>query len=324
MKLKKEYLVLIVVIVALTLYLAMRSKDQTHFELPALAAVESKTINRLLITQAGETVELNKTDDQWHIAPQKYLADSIKVNNMVKAAADLMVTALVSESESYQRYGLDDASKTTLQALTDKQVLRNVDIGRVAPTHQHTFVKLNGDAKVYHARGNIKRTFEQTVDELRDKSVLQFDKAAITSLRIEKGEHNLIFNKSEQAPAEKKEGEEKIADAPPKPQWLAADGQVADQAHIQQLINSFFSVKCDAYMADDAKNDLKDALWTLKFMAAEKTHRISLFAASDAEADQYPASSSDNDYAFLLNKHRVETFEKQINAILKIEAPAES
>ncbi len=324
MNLKKEYLILLLVIVALSFYLAMRSKDQTHFELPQLAKVESKTINRIVITKAGSAIELNKKDEQWHIGPQAYPADSIKVNNMVKAAADLTVTALVSESENYQRYDLDDAKKTNLQALADKEILRNINIGRVAPTNQHTFVKLEGDTKVYHARGNINRTFDQTVAELRDETVLSFERDAITSLSIEKGEHTLALNNKETPPEEKKEGEAQATAQPPKPQWLDADGQAADVAAVKKLVNSFASVKCNGYMPDDAKKELKEAIWTVNFKAGDKTHSLSLFAPSDAEANEFPAASSDNDYAFLLNKSRVETFEKQIDALLKIEPPAES
>ena len=88
MKLKKEYLILIGVIVALSAYLSMRSKDQTHFELPALNQVENSAINRIVLTTSKNSIELNKKDDKWYLGSQAYLANSIKVNNMVKAAAE--------------------------------------------------------------------------------------------------------------------------------------------------------------------------------------------------------------------------------------------
>ena len=312
MKFKKEYLILVLVIVALSLYLVMRSKDQAHFELPELAAVESKTINRLVITRAGKAIELNKKDARWYITPGDYPADDIKVNNMLKAAADLTVSALVSESQNYQRYDLDDDQKISLQALAGNDLLRGIDIGRVAPTFQHTFVRLDGDTRVYHARGNINRTFDQTGAELRDKDVLNFESDAITSLTIQKGARSLALEKKE-TPAQEEKGE---VEQPPKIEWLAANGQAADVDSVQKLLDGFSTVKCDGYLPDDAMTKLNAALWTVNFTAGDKTHSLSLFAAPDAEADQYPATSADSDYAFLLNMSRVETFEKQIDALL--------
>ena len=322
MKLKKEYLILIGVIVALSAYLSMRSKDQTHFELPALNQVENSAINRIVLTTSGNSIELNKKDDKWYLGPQAYLANSIKVNNMVKAAADLTVTALVSESKSYQRYDLDETKKTNLQAMNGKETLRNVDIGRVAPTQQHTFVKLDGDDNVYHARGNINRTFNHTLADLRDQTVLSFEKDAVDTLSIRKGDHTLSLTKKETPPEEGKDGEAKPG-AKSKTAWLDADGQAADNAAVKSLLNSFGNLKCNGYMADDVKQNLKEATWTVSFKAGEKTHSLSLYTSSAAETTDYPAATTDSEYAFLLTKTRVERYEKQIDKLLKIESPAE-
>ncbi len=318
MKLKKEYIVLLLVIVALSLYLTMRSKDQTHFELPRLDSVESKSIDRLVIARTGETIELTRKDDKWYLVPKDYPADGIKANNMVKAAADLTVTALVSESKNYERYDLNDHKKIHLQAMAGKTVLRNVDIGRLAPTNQHTFVKLEGDPRVYHARGNMRRTFDQTVAELRDETVLNFEKDAITGLRIEKGDHALALTKKEkEKPAEeKKEAETSSPPAKPEIQWQDKEGRPAKNADVAKVLNSFFQVKCDGYMADDAKQGLQDPLWTVTFEADGKTFLLSVFAPATKEAEEYPAISSGTPYAFLLNKGRVETLIKQLDALL--------
>ena len=48
MKLKKEVLILVVIIAGLSLYLAMRSKDRTHFELPHISSVDQHRVDRLV------------------------------------------------------------------------------------------------------------------------------------------------------------------------------------------------------------------------------------------------------------------------------------
>jgi len=50
MKVKKEYIILALVILALSVYLAMRTSDRTQYELPDVPPVVAKEISKLQIT----------------------------------------------------------------------------------------------------------------------------------------------------------------------------------------------------------------------------------------------------------------------------------
>ncbi len=315
MKVKKEYLILLLVIVALGLYLSLMSQDSTRFAPPYLSSVDSPKVNRMIISKGERSIELTKRDEQWFIIPKEYPADIIKAKNMLKAATDLAVTALVSESGNYERYDLTDEKKIHVQIFIDDKVQRRFDIGRAAPTYQHTFVRLDGDPKVYHARGSLDNKFDQTIDDLRDKGVLSFDKESITGIGIKKGELALSLNKNEQTETGKQD-DKKEATAPTSNVWQDANGQQADQATIDQLLNTVSGLKCDAFMEDGAKADPKEADWTMTFKTDNEEYALSVFAKKDSEAEQMPAISSTSRFAFLLANSRVETFEKQINTLL--------
>jgi hypothetical protein len=328
MKLKKEVLILLLVIAALCAYLATRTKDQTHFKLPEIAAVESKKINRLEITKGSDTIELNRKDDQWTIGPKEYLADSIKVNNMIKAAANFEVTALVSESKSYDRYDLTEDKKVRVRAYADQETLRDFDIGRQAPTNRHTFVKLMDDPKVYHASGGIDATFDQTVDELRDETVLAYQKEDITKVIISKESQSLTISKkevavpSDETPSDEKEKpskENKDEQPKTKIQWSDSNGNDALKADVDLLIGDFSKLKCDEYMNDNAKEGLKDPLWTVTLNSDKEEFALTVFKMENEESTEYPATSSTNPYAFKINKSRVETFQKHIDKLLNTE-----
>lgn len=326
MKLKKEYLVLLLVIAALCAYLVTRSKDQTHFELPQLVEVESQKINRLEISKGDNTIELNKKDDQWTIGPKAYAADSIKVKNMVKAAADLKVTALVSESGNYERYDLTDDKKVRVRAYAGKETLRDFDIGRQAPTYQHTFIKLADNPKVYHARGTIDDTFNKTMDELRDETVLAYEKDDITMLTLSKGKQTLTLSKKE-VPVEKQKppGEdtsnEKKEEEQPKTeiQWKDSKDKEILKADVDLLIDDFAKLKCDDYLEDNARDGLKDPLWTVALKSDKGEYTLSVFEKENEESIEYPAISSGSPYAFILHKNRVETFEKHMDKLVNPE-----
>ena len=83
MKIKKEYIILAIIIVALSVYLVMRRGDRTLYELPEMPQVSQKEITRLEITKGKTIIDLNKKDNSWQIAPKEYPADADKVNSML-------------------------------------------------------------------------------------------------------------------------------------------------------------------------------------------------------------------------------------------------
>ncbi len=332
MKLKKEYLILVLIIVVLSVYLGTRSKDQTHFNLPQPAEVDSQKINRLVIAKGDQSIELSKKDDQWYIDPKGYLADSIKVKNMVKAAADLAITDLISESGNYERYDLADDQKINVRAFVDNQTARNFDLGKGAPTNQHTFARLADDPNVYHARGRLDTTFGHTAEELRDLTVLSFEKNDITALAIQKGAQSVTLAKKtvgpeEKAPPDKAEGqaEQKEAPAQPQTQWQDADGKAVDQPTVQRLLGDFSNLKCSRFLEDSAAENLKAnaPTWTLTFRSEKETYSLSAFDKPDADAAEFEALSSAGPYAFTLTKSKFETIEKQMDKLLGQESKTE-
>lgn len=329
MKLKKEYLILLLVIAALGAYLATRSKDQTHFELPRIAEVEGQQINRLEISNGGNVIELNKRDEAWVIGPKAYPADSIKVKNMINSAADFEVTALVSESENYDRYDLTEDKKVRVRAFAGKQTLRDFDIGRQAPTNRHTFIKLADDPKVYHAQGVMDTTFNITADELRDKTVLAYERDDITAVKISKEKQIVTLSRKEvtaptdEAPTtEKDDPSTAEKEAPPKTEilWTDSNDNEALKADVDLLIGDFSNLKCEKFLDDNAKAGLKDPLWTVTLNSDKAEFTLSVFNKENEESLEYPATSSASPYAFVINKSRIETFEKNMAKLLKTES----
>ena len=328
MKLRKEYPILLLIIAILAVYLTTRSKDQTHYELPRPAQTDSQKINRLVITKGNRSVELNKNDEHWYVGPKAYPADAIKVKNMVKAAADLTITDLISESGNYERYDLTDERKINVRAFAGKELVRVFDVGKGAPTNQHTFARLGDDPKVYQARGHLNTTFDNTIDSLRDLAVLSFEKSNITSLTYRKGSESLVLSKKITTPeaktapleTEKKEAhaEQKPSEPPSQPQWQDAEGHAVDGAAIERLVNDFSAFKCTRYMEDTAADNLKpkSPVWTLTFNSKEKAYALSVYDKSDAADTEFPALSSTQPYAFEIPKSKVESIERQMDKML--------
>ena len=323
MKIKKEYIILALVVIALSVYLAMRTSDRTQYELPDIPRVVSKDISKLQITRDKVSIVLNQKDAKWYIAPEEYLADGSKVKNMLSAIENLTVTALVSESKNYLRYDLSAEKRINVKAWQGENLKRDVDLGKTASSFRHTFVKMAGDERVYHASGNFRNNFDFDVDGLRDKLVLALNAADIQQIQATGDQQALTLNK---APApvvvEGIQTEEKTESTPAanEPVWQSADGRPVDETVLQQILTTASKLLCEKYITDRRKDEFTSPLYTLQLKGARE-YSLSIFAKTAEKDTNYPAVSSGSDYAFLLSESQVERIMKDpIKAPKKPEA----
>ena len=72
---RKEFIILAVVIVAAAAYLFTRNNDKTHYELPQVEAVEANDITKIEIKSPGQELVLNKKAGVWTVGDDAYAAD---------------------------------------------------------------------------------------------------------------------------------------------------------------------------------------------------------------------------------------------------------
>lgn len=313
MKSKKELLILSVIIAALAAYLFFHKTDRTHYELPVLAPLSDADITAIKITRGTELIELVLKNDEWRIAPENYPADAKKIKSMIDVIKNLTVTALVSETESYGRYELDDENRVQVAAMGQEKILRAFDVGKAAPSNRHTFIKLPDDARVYHARDNFRSRFDLSKDDLRDKTVLKVDRSQIHQVEITDKDGNSVFAmkqapvKVEVAPesAPQEETQTPTETAPPELVWQDADGNPIKDADVTTLFNNIADLKCQSYITDKSKSDFTDPVYTLT-LTGTTTHTLSIFEKLSEDEDTYPAISSENDYPFMLPGYKVD------------------
>ena len=319
MNVKKEYLILVVLIVGLSLYLVLHKRDKSHYQLPELPKVVKKDISKVEISKNDKTIVLNKKDNVWHIVPQGYPADTSQVESMLDVIEKLSLTALVSESKDYERYNLDKDNKVMVKVWSGDTLSREFEIGKAATTFQHTFVKLGNDDRVYQARGNFRSKFDLNVDNLRNKIVLAFDPKDIQEMRISKGEKSIVFGRQQTA-HEITGSEEKKAQssqgATEEATWQSDDGKRGDESQLNRILTTLSQLRCEKYLDDRKKEDLADPIYVIELKGI-KDYSLSVFAKIDGTSNDYPAASSDNDYPFLLPSWQAEDLMKNPEEFLE-------
>ena len=305
MKIKKEYIILILIIIGLGGYLLMRSSDRTLYQLPELAGLEQKHITQIEIIKNNESIRLKKKDNQWYFEPSGYLADSNKVNAMLNVFETLTLTALISDSKEYNRYDLNDEKRITVKAWQQEALKRNFDIGKPASSFRHTYVRLDGDSRVYHARDNFRGQFDLTADNLRDKNVLSFTSTDIQEVHITADRVSSKWVRSQVPVTPQQKASEAAPPVVVKFEWHDSEGKKGDDQKISRLLTTLGSLKCTDYINDRRKDVFSAPIYALRLKGG-RDYRLDIFAKLQTEDKNYPAISSDSDHPFLLSDSQVQ------------------
>ena len=317
MKIKKEMIVLALVIIALSAYLVLRRTDRTHYALPEIPLVDKKQISRMEISKAGYSAALVREQDRWYLEDGHYPVEPAKADRMLDEVSGLTLTALVSESKSYERYGLDPAEALEIRAWAGKTLARSFFVGKTASTFQHTFVRLADDSKVYHASGNMRGLFDSSPSELRDKTVLSFDPEQIHALRIVDREKAVSLERRQAPEAEKEKDDASEGAVAIKDAWVDASGQPVSLEKTNQLISGLSRLQCDHFLENRKKEEYRDPIIEI-ILEGSEPYVLYIF---EKNPEGYPAATSMNSYPFILNDYRVDSMKNDIQELGKSDAP---
>ena len=235
---------------------------------------------------------------------------------MLGIIENLTLTAMVSESKDYTRYQLDDEHRITVKAYIGEKLRREFDVGKAAPSYRHTFVRLKGNELVYHARENFRNSFDLAVDDLRDKQVLAFDKEEIQEIRLIKNGQSLACSRSGASPAAGQEPTVESSAPIEELIWQSAEGERCDEKKINRLLATLSNLGCEKYIEDMKKEELVDPLYRIELTGAQE-YSLSIFAKAEGDEKGYPATTSGNDYPFLLPEARATSIMKAPEELLE-------
>ncbi len=315
---RKELIVLLVVIAGLAAYLVLRNTDRSHYRLPTLPEVVKNDLTRMEIITPEETISLDRDQDQWRIGDKGHAADPGKVQSMLSSLSDLTLTALVSEAQAYGRYDLTEDKKITVRLWAGNRQVREVNIGKPADMNRLTFVQIGDDPNVYHARENLRRTFDLDTAALRDKTVLDFSADAVRQLTLTAGEKTcvLTLNRPPADTADARPPEEGTPPAAVAGAWRRETGEAVDQELVKGLLSRLSTLTCEAYLTEAARDSMGAPVRTIS-VAGTATHHLQLYEKAD---NGFPATSSQNAHPFTLRSATGDRIVKDMDTLLAPEA----
>lgn len=317
---KKEYVILGLIIIALSAYLLTKKTDRDNYTLPAIPEINVADITEIAI-QKGESKQdikqngdkdnkdnkilISKKDGSWVVSgavPDKnYPADQESITKMVDIIKSLKLSALVSESGNLAPYELDAKNRINVTVKSKAETVRNFAIGKTAPSFRHTFVVLDNGNSIYHAEKSFRNDFDKTINDLRDKKVLSFDKNKISSITLKKGDIVKTVALKDGKPVDDNKDK--------KPVDSNKDGKAVDNKEneaLEKILTTLSDLKCYSFTDTESKNEFKEK-------GIEEISKVSIKESADKEISfviynkdangNYPALSSESLYPFFLNTY---------------------
>lgn len=176
--------------------------DTISSTLPVLVEMLKDDVQRIELTQQGNKIVLEKSNDEWmQVSPLNGVADWARIKAMIlnfrkSIAMDVLVD--LKPAEDGKTYGLDASNSITVEMWKSNSAMPEIsfEIGEDAGEGA-SFVRLHGDESVYRAHIGGRRRFAYDASDWLNQRLLQFDVAEMTAIQVERDDVRYSLVKTE-------------------------------------------------------------------------------------------------------------------------------
>jgi hypothetical protein len=188
----RSFLVLLVIAAAIGAYAYfVESKkdvsDATATKTEKVWSIASDKVEQIDVKAAnGDVTTLKKNGTTWQItAPEAAEADQSAVTSMLSSLTSLQSTKVVDANPANVKpYELDPPNVSVTVHVAGEQAPKQLDLGTKTPTGSELYARVKGEPKVFLISGSLDEQLNRTTFDLRDKSILKFDRANVDGLEL--------------------------------------------------------------------------------------------------------------------------------------------
>ena len=146
---------------------------------------------------SGETSRVAKSGETWQIVePKPADADSTAMSTLASQLASVEVQRVVDENPSdLKQYGLNPPRIEVGYRLKGEKEFRRLYVGDKTPTGGDLFAKTPDKSRVFLIASYFDSTLNKTPFDLRDKTVLKFEREKADGLILAKGSNEMQFSR---------------------------------------------------------------------------------------------------------------------------------
>jgi hypothetical protein len=163
------------------------------------AGLPSDKIDEIRVNaESGDSTLLKKDKDGWHITePLTSVAQDSEANGIASALSQLEVARVIDENPaSLVDYGLGAPRlEIDFKGAGDKGY-KKLFIGQKSPTGANLFAKRNDEKRVFTIAAFQEATFNRSTFDLRDKTVIKFDRDKVDRVEVTAGDKTVELAKA--------------------------------------------------------------------------------------------------------------------------------
>jgi hypothetical protein len=146
-----------------------------------------------LETEDGQTARLERRAGVWHLAlPLEFPADAAAADGLASAVADLSSEESFDDPAPLVEYGLDGEPRVRFEAGTRSGALR---LGKTSPVGSNTYAVTDAGAPVHIVATHRATAFQKSLDDLREKRILDFDQEQLRRIELRWPEGRVLLTR---------------------------------------------------------------------------------------------------------------------------------
>ena len=206
-------------------------------------AVESEKIDELTVrSQNGDVTKLKKDGAAWKIvSPLSLATDAAEVSAITTALAGLEREKVVDENPpSLKEFTLDPARISVTFHVAGETATHRIDVGVKTPMGTDLYAKVEGRPAVFLVGAFREDSLNKSTFNLRDKTVLAFDRDSANFVKIDDGKSPIVVAKQDN-------------------QWRlsAPIDTAADFTAVDGLVGRLYQSRMKAFIAEDGTADAR-------------------------------------------------------------------
>lgn len=293
------YLLLIILALLVIIALIMErpfGRGRKKEELALFPGFDRAKVEKIEITENGETVELKREGDEWVVSTAKgYPADNIAVNRMFDEMDEMTSKELISENpDKHPKFKVNKDGIEVKMLDKEGKTVAHFFVGKIGPDYISTYVRRADSKKVYLIPRTLRPVFGKGKTGWCDKEVISFNIDDVSQIDLEDSGTSISLKRTEKG-------------------WemTKPEKTEADKDAVEQILRTLSSFKADDVEIErgeiECGLDVPSSKVTIKLK--DGTEKILLFGKEKNNRRYLKAEGKDQ--IFMLYKYRIKKIFKK-------------
>ena len=269
------------IVIALLLVVLVLQQFLGRSVQPKIPSLEA-AVSGMTIADGERVIELKKSGDEWLIGAEEYPGDAEKIENLADKILRLQALEQVSSSGYFRPYKLEEEEAIRVSIYSDSGELRSILIGKAGSTGRQSYIRFQGEDEIILVAENLRRDFELSSGDLRDKELFTLDPATV---------RRVVLAKSGEEPG----GFIRTADG-----WTSDSGESVEAEQLDDYIRNFSSFSA----ADFPEDTVDTGELIMQIILETDGGEISVEVLTETDTGSYLARSSETPYIFSLAAYK--------------------